>query len=58
LNKIEYQEYFLEGKGGRCVGTDNLTIFIWRLSWNLGASTSRNPLGLNMCKEGLLYFFV
>ena len=25
---------------------ENLTTFIWWFSWNLGASTSRNPLGL------------
>jgi len=33
-NRKEYQEYFLGGKGGWCVGL---------LSWNLGASTSWNP---------------
>jgi hypothetical protein len=43
LTGIEYQEYFLGGKGSRCVG---LTTFMCRLSWNLGASTSRNPQGL------------
>jgi len=42
-NKNENHEYFLEGKGGQCVG---LTIFMCRLSTNLGASTSWNPKGL------------
>jgi hypothetical protein len=28
----EYQEYFLGGKGGRCVGLKNLTTFVCRLS--------------------------
>jgi len=27
-NKNEYQEYFLAGKGGRCVGLTNLTTFM------------------------------
>jgi hypothetical protein len=33
-NRNEYQEYFLGGKGGRC-----LTTFMCRLSWDLGVST-------------------
>jgi len=50
-----YQEYFLGGKGGRCVGLTNLTTFMCRLSWNLGASTSWNPQGLSRSVMGLLY---
>jgi len=34
---------------------DNLTTFVCRLSWNLGASTSWNPLGLATSVMGLLY---
>ena len=36
---------------------DNLTTFMCRLSWNLGASTSRNPQGLSRPVMGLLYLF-
>jgi hypothetical protein len=28
----EYQEYFLGGKGARCIGVDNINTFIFRLS--------------------------
>ena len=34
---------------------DNLTKFMCRLSWNLGASTSWNPQGLSRPVMGLLY---
>jgi hypothetical protein len=37
---------------------DNLTTFICRLSWNLGASTSWNPQGLSRSVMGLLCFYV
>jgi hypothetical protein len=43
-NRKENQEYFLGGKGGRCGRTDNLTTFMCRMSWNMGDSTSWNPL--------------
>jgi hypothetical protein len=36
---------------------DNLTTFICRLSWNLGASTSWNSQGLSKPVMGLLYFY-
>ena len=45
------------GKGGRCVGLDNLTNFMCRLFWNLEASTSCNPQGLSRPVMGLLYLF-
>ena len=35
----------------------NLTTFMCRLSWNLGASTSWNPQGLSRPVMGLLYLF-
>jgi hypothetical protein len=35
--------------------TGNLTIFMCRLSWNLGASTFWNPQGLSRHVMGLLY---
>ena len=34
---------------------DNLTTFMFRLSWNLGASDSWNPQGLSRPVMGLLY---
>ena len=37
---------------------DNLTTFMCRLSWNLGASTSWNPLGLFRPVMGLLYLYI
>jgi len=42
--------------GVKAVGAraDNLTAFIYRLSWNLGASTSWNPQGLSRPVIGLL----
>jgi hypothetical protein len=42
-NRFEYQEYFLEGKGGRCLG---LTTLPSSLSRNLGARISWNPRGM------------
>jgi hypothetical protein len=51
--------YLGEGRGGgwkRPVQvTDNLTTFMCRLSWNLGASASWNPEGLCRPVTGLLY---
>jgi hypothetical protein len=43
--------------GLRC-RADNLATFMCRLSWNLGASTSWNPLGLSRPVMGLLYLYV
>ena len=37
---------------------DNLTTFMCRLSWNLGASTSWNPQGLFRPVMGLLYLYL
>jgi len=56
-NRNEYQESFLGGKGGRCLGADNHTTFMCRLSWNLGASASWNPQGQSRPVMGLLYLF-
>jgi len=54
-NRNEYQEYFLGGKGGRCV---RLTIlFMCRFSWNLGASTSWNPQTLSGPVMGLFSLY-
>ena len=52
-NRNEYQEYFLGGKGDRCV---RLTTYhhIVPLSRNLGTLTSWNPLGLSRPEMGLL----
>jgi hypothetical protein len=56
-NRNEYQEYFLEVKSGRCVRltTNHHPV---PLSRNLGALTSRNPLGLFRPVMGLLYLLV
>jgi len=35
---------------------DNLTTFMCRLSWSLGASTSWNPVGLSRPVMGLLFY--
>jgi len=37
---------------------DNLTTFMCRLPWNLGASTSWNPQGLSRPVMGLLYLYM
>jgi len=37
---------------------DNLTTFMSRLSWNLGASTSWNPKGLPRPVMGMLYLYL
>jgi len=37
---------------------DNLTTFVCRLSWNLGASTSWNPQGLPRPVMGLIYLYL
>jgi hypothetical protein len=42
-NRFEYQEYFLEDKGGRCLGPTTLPS---SLSRNLGTSISWNPRGM------------
>ena len=51
----EYQEYFLEGKGGRCLGLKNLPPSCADCLENVGASTSWNPQGLSKSVMGLLY---
>jgi hypothetical protein len=45
-NRNEYQEY-LFGERRPMRRADNLTTFMCRLSWNLGASNSWNPQGLS-----------
>jgi hypothetical protein len=56
LTEISTRNIFW-GKGGRCVA-DNLTTFMCRLSWNLGASTFWNPQGLSRAVMGLLYLYL
>ena len=57
-NRQEYQECFVWGKGGRCVGPTSLPPScadcreIWR------TSTSWNPLGLSRPVMGLLYIYL
>ena len=54
-NRNEYQEYFLGDKDGWCIRADNLTTFMCRLSWNLGASDSWNHQGLSRSVRRLFY---
>jgi len=54
-NRNEYQECFLVVKAAGAWGWQ-LTTFMCRLSWNLGASTSRKPQGLSRPVMGLLFY--
>jgi hypothetical protein len=56
-NRNEYQEYFLGGKGGRCV---RLTTYHHPvpLSRNLGTLTSWNTLALSRPVMGLIYLYL
>ena len=56
-NRNQYQEYFLGGKGGRCV---RLTTYHHPvpLSRNLGTLTSWNPLGPPGPVTGLIYLYL
>ena len=56
-NRNEYQEYFLGGKGGRCVRLTT-SHHPMPLSRNLGALTSCNPVGLSRPVMGLLYLYL
>jgi hypothetical protein len=52
-SRNEYQEYFLGVKAARCVGLTTSPPSNCRLSGNLGASNSWNPLGLTGPVQGL-----
>ena len=52
-NRNEYQEYFLGGKGGRCVGLTALPPSCVEYS-----STFWNPQGLSRPVMGLLYLYM
>jgi hypothetical protein len=56
-NTNGYQEYFLGGKGGRCVGLTILPPSCADCLRNLAALTSWNPLSLTRPVMGLLYLF-
>ena len=56
-NRNEYQEYFLGGKGGRCVRLTTYHHFV-PLSRNLGTLTSWNPLGHSRPVTGLIYLYL
>ena len=45
LAEMSIEEYFLGGKGGRCVGLTTVLSFMCRLSRCLGVLTSWNPSG-------------
>ena len=53
-NRNEYREYFLGVKKRPVRRADSLATFMCRLSWNLGALTSWNSLGLSRPVMGLL----
>ena len=56
-NRNEYQEYFLGGKGGRCVRLTFSPSCAGGLEmW--GASVSCNPLGLSRPMQGMINFFL
>jgi len=57
-NRNEYQEYFLRGKDGRCVGLTTISPSCADCLWNLGASTSWDPQGLSRTVMGLLYLYL
>jgi hypothetical protein len=46
-NRNEYQEYFLEGKGGRCIELTTLPSSYADCVEILGSSTFWNPMGLS-----------
>jgi hypothetical protein len=54
-NRNEYREYFLRGKGGRCVGLTTLPPSCADCLEILAASTSLNPQGLSGPVMGLFY---
>ena len=56
-DRNEYQDYFLGGKGGRCVGLTTLPPSCADCPEILGASASWNPLGLSGPVIGLFYLF-
>jgi hypothetical protein len=58
-NTNEYQEYYLGGKGGRCIRLTTISLSCSdcpEICGEVGASTSRNPQDLFRLVEGLLYF--
>ena len=55
LNRNEYQEYFLGGKGGRCLGLTTLPPSCADCLEICGPSTSWYPQGLFRSAQGLLY---
>jgi hypothetical protein len=55
LTELSTRNNFWGCKGGPVHTNDNLTTFMCRLAWNLGASTSWNPHGLSRPAMGLLY---
>jgi hypothetical protein len=57
-NRNVYQEYFLGGKGGWCIGPTTLTTFICQMSRNLGASTIPEPSGLVQACNGITLPFL
>ena len=57
-NRNEYRQYFLGGKGGRCVRLTTLPAILCRCHEICGTLTSWNPLGLSRPVMGLIYLFL
>jgi len=55
-NRNEYQEYFLGGKGGRCLGLITLPLHV-PIVLISGSLTCWNPQGLSRSVMGLLYLY-
>ena len=54
-NRNEYQEYFLVGQRRPVRRADNLTTFMCRLSWNLGAPNLLEPSGPVQACNGVAF---
>ena len=57
LTEMSTRNILCGGKRRPVCRADNLTTFMCRLSWNLGASTSWNPQGLSRPVIQLLYLY-
>jgi len=53
-----YQEYFLGGEGGQCVGLTTLTTFMCGLSGNSVISVPLSTTGVSRAVIGLLYLLI
>jgi len=56
LTELSTRNISWGGKGGRCIELTNLHLPKFRLSWNLGVSTSWNPQDLSRTLRGCFSF--